>query len=110
MLRVTPRAEPVMSLLRHQAVRARRYYQRAANLLPAEDARRLAAAEIMGAIYFALLEEIEQRDFDVFSELVRLPRAQRAAIALRTWFRIMSGSRPRPPMPIGDDRRDRSVG
>jgi phytoene synthase len=109
MIRVTPRAEPVTALLRHQAVRARRYYQRAANLLPGDDARRLAAAEIMGAIYFAMLEEIERRDFDVFTEVVRLPRSQRAAIAFRTWFRIMTGSRPRPSMPIGDDR-DRTRG
>jgi phytoene synthase len=103
-LRTTPRAEPVTALLRHQAVRARRYYERAANQLPVDDARRLAAAEIMGAIYFALLEEIERRDFDVFSDVVRLPRPQRAAIALKTWFRIMTGSRPRPPMPMSDDR------
>lgn len=109
MLRETPRAEPVVALLRDQARRARKYYQKAANLLPADDARRLAAAEIMGAIYFALLEEIEQRDYDVFSEVVRLPRPQKATIALRTWFKIMTGSRSRPPMPIGDDR-DPSVG
>lgn len=108
MLRDTPRAEPVIALLRGQALRARKYYNKAAKLLPPDDARRLAAAEIMGAIYFALLEEIEQRDYDVFSEVVRLPRPQKATIALRTWFKIMTGSRPRPSMPIGDDR-DRSV-
>ena len=45
----------VRALLRHQAERAREYYVRAAASLPAGDARRLVAAEIMGAIYFAIL-------------------------------------------------------
>ena len=77
----------VRALLRHQGDRAREYYARAAASLPSIDARRLVAAEIMGAIYFAILERIEARDYDVFSEVVRIPRPRRALIALRTWAR-----------------------
>ena len=72
------RSAAVRSLLQHQAVRARDYYARAAASLPAADARRLAAAEIMGAIYFAILKRIEAADYDVFSRVIRIPRPRRA--------------------------------
>ncbi|HEY0875185.1 MAG TPA: squalene/phytoene synthase family protein, partial [Vicinamibacterales bacterium] len=76
----------VRTLLRSQGERAHAYFRRAAAALPRRDARRLVAAEIMGAIYYAILTKIERRDYDVFSEVVRIPRPQRALIALRTWI------------------------
>jgi phytoene synthase len=93
MIRAGAGNEEVTSLLRHQAARAREYYQRAARGLPRDDARRLVAAEIMGAIYRAILDEIELRDYDVFTEIVRIPNSQRLSIAFRTWLRIMTGRR-----------------
>jgi phytoene/squalene synthetase len=93
MIRCDSRNEAVTSLLRHQAARAREYYQRAARGLPRDDARRLVAAEIMSAIYRAILDEIELRDYDVFREVVRIPNSQRASLAFRTWLRIMTGRR-----------------
>jgi phytoene/squalene synthetase len=51
--------------------------------------RRLAAAEIMGAIYRGILTGIERADYDVFSRVVRIPRPQRAAIAAITWARTL---------------------
>ena len=83
----------VKSLLRHQAERAHDYYRRAAEALPRRDARALVAAEIMGAIYFAILTKIERSDYDVFSGVVRIPRARRALIALRIWMKTLVGSR-----------------
>ena len=83
------RSAAVKALLRQQAQRARDYYERAARSLPRGDARRLVAAEIMGAIYRAILSRIEQRDYDVFSQLVRIPRPRRAAIAAATWMRTL---------------------
>lgn len=77
---VTPE---VRALLAHECARARDYYRRAAQALPREDARSLVAAEIMGAIYFAILERIERSGYDVFSRRVRVPRPRRALIALR---------------------------
>jgi 15-cis-phytoene synthase len=85
----------VRELLRHQAARARAYYARAAAALPSIDARRLVAAEIMSAIYFAILTKIERRGYDVFSEVVRIPRPRRALIASRTWLQIMLRGRRR---------------
>jgi|EndMetStandDraft_3_1072993.scaffolds.fasta_scaffold73778_2 15-cis-phytoene synthase len=93
MIRCDSRNEAVTALLRHQAARAREYYQRASRGLPRDDARRLVAAEIMSAIYRAILDEIELRDYDVFSEIVRIPNSQRMSIAFRTWVRIMTGRR-----------------
>jgi phytoene synthase len=77
---VTP---AVRALLAHQCGRAREYYRRAAAALPLEDARSLVAAEIMGAIYFAILERIERTGYDVFSRRIRVPRPQRALMAAR---------------------------
>jgi phytoene synthase len=77
----------VKALLRGQAERARTYYAKAAAALPRRDTRRLAAAEIMGAIYRSILTRIERREYDVFSEVVRVPRPQRALIAAATWAR-----------------------
>jgi phytoene synthase len=82
----------VKSLLEHQARRARDYYARASQALPSTDARHLAAAEIMGAIYFAILKRIEAADYDVFSRVIRIPRPRRAWIALVTWTRVLTGA------------------
>ncbi|MEO5894583.1 MAG: squalene/phytoene synthase family protein [Vicinamibacterales bacterium] len=83
------RSPAVKELLRWQGMRARQYYARASAALPASDARRLVAAKIMGAIYFGLLRRIERADYDVFSQVVRIPRPRRALIALATWSRTL---------------------
>jgi phytoene synthase len=87
------RSAQVRALLRQQAERARDYYARAAAGLPRRDARRLVAAEIMGAIYQSILERIERADYDVFSRIVRIPRPRRALIAATTWARTAVGMR-----------------
>jgi phytoene synthase len=87
------RSASVKAVLRDQAERAREYYRRAAAALPRADARRLVAAAIMGAIYRAILTRVEARDYDVFTELVRVPRPQRALIAAATWARTAIGLR-----------------
>ena len=40
---------------------------------------------IMGGIYFEILQRIERRGYDVFSERVRVPKLQRARLALQIW-------------------------
>ena len=80
-------------LMEHQAARARRFYAAAAAAFPAADARSLVAAEIMGRIYHALLEEIEARRFEVFGERVTLPARRKVAIALRCWAAARLGRR-----------------
>lgn len=82
----------VSALLERQALRAREQFARAEAALPPEDARRLVAARIMGAIYRDLLERIAARDHDVFSERVRVPKFHKARIALATWMKTMVAS------------------
>ena len=72
-------------LLAYQCQRARQFYAAAAQAMPHAESRKLVAAEIMGGIYFEILQRIERRDYDVFSERVRVPKLQRARIALRIW-------------------------
>ena len=83
--------ELVAALLQFECERAHDYYRRAAAQLPAGDARSLVAAEIMGGIYFAILQRIEAANYDVFSRRIRVPRPVRAMIALRLWLRTLLG-------------------
>ena len=85
------RSDRVVGLLRHECGRAREYYRKARAVLPSTDRRRLVAAEIMGAIYFAILKRIERRGYDVFSEVVRVSRPRRAWIAATVWLRTLVG-------------------
>ena len=87
---VTPE---VRALLAFEVTRAREYFQRAAAALPRSDARRLVAAEIMGAIYQDILRRVEAKQYDVFSEVIRVPRPVRLLIALTTWARTLAGLR-----------------
>lgn len=80
--RHTPR---FVALMEFEARRARSYYRRAWELLPATDARRLFPAEIMGRIYYALLRTIEASRYRVFDRRVTVPIPTKVAIALRCW-------------------------
>jgi phytoene synthase len=75
--------EPVRRLLAFECGRARDFYQRAILARPDEDRRRLAAAEIMRAVYFETLLRIERSGYDVFKGRVRVRRPMQAYIALR---------------------------
>jgi phytoene synthase len=77
----------IRQLLAHQCQRARKFFAAASQAMPPHEARKLVAAEIMGGIYFAILERVEQRDYDVFSEVIRVPKVTRAGIALAVWAR-----------------------
>jgi phytoene synthase len=84
--------EAVTRLMQHQAERARDFYRRAREAFPPADARSLVPAQIMGRIYYALLQEIEARGFRVFGARVCVRTARKVAIALRCW----AGVRLRP--------------
>ena len=85
-----------VELMTWEAGRARLYYDRAWAALPATDARRLFAAEIMGRTYFTLLRALEARRFQVFGERVRVSTLRRIGIALRCWSRARWGTALRP--------------
>lgn len=75
------------------AGRAREFYQRARQTLPAEDRRALVAAELMGSVYWRLLLKLERRQFNVFgAERIRLGKAHKAALILRSWVAFAAGA------------------
>jgi phytoene synthase len=81
------RSANVRAALATTGARARDFFARATRALPRDDARRFLAAEIMRAVYWDLLLRIERRGYDVFSDVVRVPRPVQAGLALRTWWR-----------------------
>jgi len=75
------------------AQHARSYYQRARQTLPEEDRRSMAAAELMGSVYWRLLRKLELQGFDVFGpNPTRLGTTQKLLLILRTWYRMLSGA------------------
>jgi phytoene synthase len=82
-----PAAGPLLALLAFQAERAEAHYRRAQELLPAEDRRRLIAAEIMGAIYHEILGELRRGRFPQGRVRVRLSKPRKAWIAARTFLK-----------------------
>jgi phytoene synthase len=79
------------ALLAFEAERARSHYAAAAAQLPEADRRSLLAAEIMGAVYRAVLDEWTRRGMPVGGPKLSLPRARKAWIALRTIPRVYWG-------------------
>jgi phytoene synthase len=75
------------------AARARHFYERAREALPPEDRRSMAAAELMGSVYWRLLRKLEFQQFDVFGpNPTRLTTTQKILLIARTWFRMLSGA------------------
>jgi 15-cis-phytoene synthase len=71
---------------------ARKFYQIARQTLPAEDRKAMVAAELMGSVYWQLLNKLEANRFDVFGqEQVRVTAGQKAFLVLRSWIRFASG-------------------
>ena len=68
------RGDDFRRLMRFQVERARNYYGEAERLLPFLSAPGRAVFQVMTRIYRGLLEEIESRNYDVFSKRVRLSR------------------------------------
>jgi phytoene synthase len=89
-------SERYEQLARAVARRARAHYEHARRLLPAEDRRAMVAAELMGAVYWRLLEKLERQRFNVFGpELVRLSKPHKLALIAQSWWRFALGS-PKP--------------
>ncbi len=75
-----------VELMQFECDRARNYFRLAREMLPPEDRRSLIAAEIMGAIYWRILQRIQQRCYKVFGERVRIPRPLKLWTALSVYL------------------------
>lgn len=76
-------------LMQFEAARAREFFARAAEALPAEDRKSMVAAEIMASIYRGLLRRMELDKFHVFEReygLNKLEKAGRIGAQLLKFF------------------------
>lgn len=71
-------------LLHFQAARARQYYQDALSVLPAADRARQKSGIIMAKVYFTLLDEMAQDNFQVLHQRYSLTPIRKFWIAWRT--------------------------
>jgi phytoene synthase len=78
-------SEGFVRLMRFQAERARRCYDEALALLPAEDRHAQRPGLMMAAIYRALLDEIAGDDYRVLDQRTALTPIRKLWIAWRTW-------------------------
>ena len=75
------------------AARAKHFYRLALATLPAEDRRTMVAAELMGSVYWRLLQKLERGKFDVFGPRpLKLSRPQKLLLIFSSWLRFAAGS------------------
>jgi phytoene synthase len=75
------------------AEHARNFYGLAQKTLPAADRKSMVAAELMGAVYWRLLQKLEREKYDVFGpDPLKLSKPHKLALILRSWLRFATGS------------------
>jgi phytoene synthase len=75
------------------AARAKHFYKLAQKTLPAEDRKAMVAAELMGSVYWRLLQKLERENFNVFGpEPLKLSKPHKLALIFRSWLRFSLGS------------------
>ena len=76
------------------AGRAKHFYQLAQKTLPAEDRRAMVAAELMGSVYWQLLQKLETNRYNVFGpQPVRLSKPHKLALVFGSWIRFALGAK-----------------
>ncbi len=78
--------EALQRLMQFEADRARAYYRESQPLVDLIDPRSRPALRALVGIYSRLLTRIEERNFDVFTQRVSLPAAEKCWIVLRAWL------------------------
>ena len=75
------------------ARRAKAHYRTAQELLSAQDRRSMVAAELMGAVYWRLLQKLERNGFNVLHpEPIRLSKPHKLALVVGCWLRFAAHS------------------
>jgi phytoene synthase len=78
---------PFIELMKFEYARAKSYFDKAAACLPEQDRASMFAAEIMGAIYKELLDQLPAVQFDVYRNRLTVTKSRRLKIALGIWMR-----------------------
>lgn len=85
-------SENFRALAQSVAVRAKNFYSLARESLPAEDRKSMAAAELMGTVYWRLLKKLERAQFNVFGPRpLGLSKPQKLALIFQSWLRFYFG-------------------
>lgn len=92
-LRADAPSDAFERLMQFETGRARDLFSRAQGAFPASDRRTLFAAEIMGAIYEAILAKISQRAGEVLRGRVGISRPRKIAIAARCFLKARAAPR-----------------
>jgi phytoene synthase len=75
------------------AARAKHFYSLAQKTLPPEDRKAMVAAELMGSVYWRLLQKLERGKFNVFGpQPLKLSKPQKLALIFHSWLRFATGS------------------
>lgn len=84
----------LMNLMQFQTDRARHCFDSSAALFPLLEPRSRGCASGLHQIYSKLLDRIERRGFDVFSERVSLPAWEKLQLTLTLWVTNLLTRRP----------------
>jgi 15-cis-phytoene synthase len=75
------------------AQRAKHFYRLAHQTLPPEDRKSMVAAELMGSVYWQLLQKLERGKFNVFGpQPLKLSKPHKLALIFRSWLRFATGA------------------
>ena len=87
-------SERYFALASSVAERAKYFYALAQKTLPAEDRSAMVAAELMGAVYWQLLQKLRRGKFDVFGpQPLKLSKPHKLALIVKSWLRFALGSK-----------------
>jgi len=75
-------------LMKFECERARSFFKQAIVHLSEEDKPLFLAAQIMEAIYFRLLQDIERAEYNVFAKRIRLFSLTKLLITVGVWWKI----------------------
>ncbi len=73
------------AMMAEQVSRAREYFERSAALLPLLKPRSRLCPAVLRALYSAVLDRIEARDYNVFGERVALSSREKLSITAKVW-------------------------
>jgi phytoene synthase len=85
-------SENYFQLASSVAARAKHFYSLAQKTLPLEDRKAMVAAELMGSVYWQLLQKLEQGNFNVFGpQPLKLSKPRKLALIFASWIRYATG-------------------
>ncbi len=74
------------ALMRYQVRRARKYFASGIRLLPLLPPRSRMCTAVLQGIYAAILERIEDADYDVFKKRISLSTLEKTQLTVSLWF------------------------